>query len=91
MKHKLRITLIALGLLAVSAFVFRESIYRGLAAYLVKAGDPQSADMVVVLAGIIMYAFVRAHRESTGQIPAPADLESAAASNPTMPVRRSIV
>ncbi len=51
MKHKLRITLIALGLLAICAFVFRESIYRGLAAYLVKAGDPQSADMVVVLAG----------------------------------------
>ena len=30
--------------------------------------------MVVVLVGIILYAFVRAHRESTGQIPAPADL-----------------
>jgi APA family basic amino acid/polyamine antiporter len=42
--------------------------------------------MVVVLAGIILYAFVRAHRESTGQIPAPADLETAletaATSNP---------
>src|SRR5580658_6326264 len=30
--------------------------------------------MVVVLAGVILYAFVRAHRERTGQIPAPADL-----------------
>ena len=38
--------------------------------------------MVVVLAGIILYAFVQAHRESTGQIPAPADSEAAAASNP---------
>lgn len=34
--------------------------------------------MVVVLAGIILYAFVQAHRESTGQIPAPADLAAAA-------------
>jgi basic amino acid/polyamine antiporter, APA family len=38
--------------------------------------------MVVVLAGIILYAFVQAHRESTGQIPAPADTETAAANNP---------
>jgi APA family basic amino acid/polyamine antiporter len=30
--------------------------------------------MVVVLAGIILYAFVRARRERTGQVPAPADL-----------------
>jgi len=29
--------------------------------------------MVVVLAGIVLYALVRAHRERTGQIPAPAD------------------
>jgi basic amino acid/polyamine antiporter, APA family len=35
--------------------------------------------MVVVLAGIILYAFVQAHRESTGQIPAPADLRAATA------------
>ncbi len=34
--------------------------------------------MVVVLAGVILYAFVRARRESTGQVPAPADLEAAA-------------
>ncbi len=34
--------------------------------------------MVVVLAGVIGYAFVRARRESTGQVPAPADLEAAA-------------
>jgi APA family basic amino acid/polyamine antiporter len=38
--------------------------------------------MVVVLVGIILYAFVQAHRESTGQIPAPADLETAAAAHP---------
>jgi basic amino acid/polyamine antiporter, APA family len=30
--------------------------------------------MVVVLLGVILYAFVRAHRERTGQIPAPADI-----------------
>jgi len=35
--------------------------------------------MVVVLVGIILYVFVQAHRESTGQIPAPADLGAAAA------------
>jgi basic amino acid/polyamine antiporter, APA family len=34
--------------------------------------------MVIVLAGIILYAFVQAHRESTGQIPAPADVGTAA-------------
>ena len=33
--------------------------------------------MVVVLAGIILYAFVRARREPLGQIPAPADLAAA--------------
>jgi basic amino acid/polyamine antiporter, APA family len=30
--------------------------------------------MVVVLAGIVLYAFIRAHRERLGQVPAPADL-----------------
>jgi APA family basic amino acid/polyamine antiporter len=30
--------------------------------------------MVVVLAGIILYAFIRARRENLGQVPAPADL-----------------
>jgi basic amino acid/polyamine antiporter, APA family len=30
--------------------------------------------MVVVLAGIILYALIQAHRERTGQIPAPTDL-----------------
>jgi APA family basic amino acid/polyamine antiporter len=30
--------------------------------------------MVVVLVGIILYAFVRAHRERVGQVPAPVDL-----------------
>jgi basic amino acid/polyamine antiporter, APA family len=30
--------------------------------------------MVVVLAGIILYAFIRAHRERLGQVPAPADI-----------------
>jgi APA family basic amino acid/polyamine antiporter len=34
--------------------------------------------MVIVLAGIILYAFVQAHRESTGQIPAPVDLTGGA-------------
>jgi hypothetical protein len=29
--------------------------------------------MVVVLAGIILYAFVRAHREPASAVPAPAD------------------
>jgi basic amino acid/polyamine antiporter, APA family len=38
--------------------------------------------MVVVLAGIILYAFVQAHRESTGQIPAPADLTGGAGGRP---------
>jgi APA family basic amino acid/polyamine antiporter len=32
--------------------------------------------MVVVLAGIVLYAFVRAYRERTGQVPAPADLKA---------------
>jgi len=36
--------------------------------------------MVVVLAGIILYAFVRARREHLGQIPAPTDIAAAAAS-----------
>ncbi len=35
--------------------------------------------MVVVLAGIILYAFIQAHRERTGQVPAPADLAPATA------------
>ena len=39
--------------------------------------------MVVVLAGIILYAFVRAHRERTGQVPAPADPAPATASTAT--------
>ena len=30
--------------------------------------------MVVVLAGIILYAFIRARRERLGQVPAPADI-----------------
>jgi hypothetical protein len=34
--------------------------------------------MVVVLAGIILYAFVRAHREQAGQIPAPVAQPAAA-------------
>jgi APA family basic amino acid/polyamine antiporter len=38
--------------------------------------------MVVVLAGIILYAFVQAHRESTGQIPAPVDLTGGAGGRP---------
>ena len=29
--------------------------------------------MVVVLVGIILYAFLKARRERTGQVPAPAD------------------
>ena len=33
--------------------------------------------MVVVLVGIILYAFIRARRERLGQIPAPADLAAA--------------
>ena len=33
--------------------------------------------MVVVLAGIILYAFIRARRERLGQVPAPADLAPA--------------
>ena len=51
MKHKLRIALIALALLAIAAILFRESIYRAMAAYLVQAGEPQPADIVVLLAG----------------------------------------
>jgi hypothetical protein len=35
--------------------------------------------MVVVLAGIILYAFVRARREHLGQIPAPTDIDLTAA------------
>jgi len=31
--------------------------------------------MVVVLLGIILYAFIRAHQERTGQVPVPADVE----------------
>src|SRR5580692_899584 len=31
--------------------------------------------MVVVLVGIILYAFIRAHQERTGQVPVPADVE----------------
>jgi APA family basic amino acid/polyamine antiporter len=31
--------------------------------------------MFVVLIGIILYAFVRAHQERTGQVPVPADVE----------------
>jgi basic amino acid/polyamine antiporter, APA family len=38
--------------------------------------------MVIVLAGIILYAFVQAHRESTGQIPAPVDLTGGAGGRP---------
>jgi basic amino acid/polyamine antiporter, APA family len=37
--------------------------------------------MVVVLVGIILYAFVRAHRERVGQVPAPVDL-AVAVENP---------
>jgi APA family basic amino acid/polyamine antiporter len=33
--------------------------------------------MVVVLAGIILYAFIRARRERLGQVPAPTDLVAA--------------
>jgi basic amino acid/polyamine antiporter, APA family len=36
---------------------------------------------VVVLAGVVLYAFVRARRERLGQIPAPADIAPAAASD----------
>jgi APA family basic amino acid/polyamine antiporter len=39
--------------------------------------------MVVVLAGIILYAFVQAHRERTGQITMPADLAGATAAGDT--------
>jgi len=38
--------------------------------------------MVVVLAGIILYAFVRARREHLGQIPAPTDLAGGAGGRP---------
>jgi len=38
--------------------------------------------MVVVLAGIILYAFIRARREDTGQIPAPIDLSGGAGGRP---------
>lgn len=38
--------------------------------------------MVVVLAGIILYAFIRARREHLGQIPAPTDLTGAAGGRP---------
>jgi len=31
--------------------------------------------MVIVLVGIILYAFIRAHQERTGQVPVPADVE----------------
>lgn len=51
MKRKLRISLIALGVLLLAAVLFRESLYRAMAGYLVRAGDPQKADIVVVLAG----------------------------------------
>ncbi|HEV8145200.1 MAG TPA: YdcF family protein [Bryobacteraceae bacterium] len=51
MKHKLRIVLIALALLAIGAILFRESIYRAMAAYLVQVSEPQHADLVVILAG----------------------------------------
>ena len=34
--------------------------------------------MVVLLIGVILYAFVRAHREDRGQVPAPTDLAAAA-------------
>ena len=38
--------------------------------------------MVVVLAGIILYAFIRARREDTGQILAPTDLTGGAGARP---------
>ena len=43
--------------------------------------------MVVVLAGIILYAFIRARRERLGQIPAPVDLAAGTAGveNPEVP------
>src|SRR3984957_2418311 len=43
--------------------------------------------MVVVLAGIILYAFIRARRERLGQIPAPVDLAAGTADveNPEVP------
>ena len=37
--------------------------------------------MVVVLAGVILYAFIRARRENLGQIPAPTDLAAAVPSD----------
>jgi APA family basic amino acid/polyamine antiporter len=37
----------------------------------------------LVLAGIVLYAFVRAHRERVGQGPAPADLTAAVTSGET--------
>jgi basic amino acid/polyamine antiporter, APA family len=39
--------------------------------------------MVVVLVGIILYAFVRAHRERVGQVPVPADFTAAVSSGET--------
>jgi basic amino acid/polyamine antiporter, APA family len=39
--------------------------------------------MVVVLVGIILYAFVRAHRERVGQVPVPADFTAAVPSGET--------
>jgi APA family basic amino acid/polyamine antiporter len=36
--------------------------------------------MVIVLAGVILYAFIRARRERLGQVPAPVDIAAAAAS-----------
>jgi hypothetical protein len=38
--------------------------------------------MVIVLVGIILYAFVRAHREHLGQIPAPTDMPMTRDENP---------
>ena len=29
--------------------------------------------LILVLAGVVVYAFLKAHREDTGQVPAPAD------------------
>jgi basic amino acid/polyamine antiporter, APA family len=39
--------------------------------------------MVVVFAGIILYAFVRAHRQPTGGTPAPTDIAPAVTSDVT--------
>jgi basic amino acid/polyamine antiporter, APA family len=46
--------------------------------------------LVIILAGIVLYAFLKAHREAAGLVPAPADAELPAAAVPAAKARHHL-